>query len=1192
MPPRAMKTVLVGIVLFAAAAVGLAQSPVRRGTCPGVSVPKGPAVDGTGKDPIWAKSPELILGDVSTTGPDPKKLTTARVLFGPRRLYVVFKCADADTGQLKAAVAERDGNVWQDDCVELFVSGDLEAEGYFHFIFNAKGAVYDERCKGNQRDKDYKADVVAKAAVVKGVGWTVTASVALKDLGAWAGKDLTWRLNVTRTQPARGRQAMKDTSWATLGAENFHQPEAFGRITGVTIPKLADGVSRQRDPADDPSRFVPKAGPKDTRLKAVADVWLSDGEWEGVNERLTCMGKARHFKIKSIQEMAAIRFDASPAAGREVRKATLYMRRTGSDRLRYIRVSTIAQDWREGAGTKDYGPGDGACYGFADFKAKKPWAWPGSQFCDVIMTAGNTIACWAECKKLGNGWLSVDLSPALIDAMVCGDTDGLAVMDGGSIKFHNNFVHSVQSKGSEPFIFVELGKRLRAVPARPRVRVAPAPERSHIGSGAVKVAIAPAKNAFNWRLKLNGKPVARWRVHRPAAGKETVFYLEDLKPTQKVDIEVVAVARGGKASRAAKVSAKASAGLSDDLTLGKFDAPGRGAAPPEEKGKIRVWAVPPMIKIAPDKPKAMFDDIGVKGGDYTRSNAVWDGKAVSLCGARGEYVSYQLCVENLSDGPLKGIRVVAQPLNGPGGKTIGGTEIELFKNWYALNRNNAWQPAYCVPLAAGSAFQIPDPKRQGSVTATVRRRNKSDVKVESAFPRQQNQTVTVDVYVPKDAQAGKYAGSIMVRAEGAKGITLPVNLTVFDFALPDKLSFWPELNAYRSAPTAYYVLAHQHRCVLNAGPPAPRLSGKGKAIRAAWDAFDRKAGPLLDGTAFKNNRRAGVPVPVMYLPFSDSWPTSLSRTTYRYNGPWGGNMDIIDQHYLTAPYIADGLSQGYKDAFLAVQKQYVEHFKAKGWNATEMQCFYGGKATHRVEYNVNMWWTTDEPYHWADWLAVQFFNRLWTQGRKAIGADKAQWVARSDISRPNWQGRVLDGIIDTQYGAMGSPANNRRLRILHEDTGVKINDYGSANGDTTSNTQSVTVLLKVYLGGGGAHLPWQSLGSDSALDLGDLGAGGGNALLVPGKRFGLPVVGDARLKAFREGQQIIEYLTILGRRRGLKREQLNALVEKSMNIAFGFRPGASLENADAKLASTLKPWELTELRRRLAKLIVASGQRD
>jgi len=251
-----------------------------------------------------------------------------------------------------------------------------------------------------------------------------------------------------------------------------------------------------------------------------------------------------------------------------------------------------------------------------------------------------------------------------------------------------------------------------------------------------------------------------------------------------------------------------------------------------------------------------------------------------------------------------------------------------------------------------------------------------------------------------------------------------------------------------------------------------------------------------------------------------------------------------------------------------------------------LQCFYGGKATHRSEYNVNMWWTTDEPYHLSDWLAIQFFNRMWADGRKAAGGDPRIWVSRSDISRPNWQGRMLEGILDTQYGAMGTDLSNRRLRILHEETGVKINDYGSANGDADSNTQSVVLLLRVWLNGGNAHLPWQTIGSDLSLDTGDRSGGGGNALLVPGKRFGLDVVGDYRLKALREGQQIIEYMTILGERTGMKREQIDAMLAKSVDISFGWKKGASLEDADAKRAATLRAWEIAQLRKKLAEMIV------
>ncbi|MGD2175014.1 MAG: hypothetical protein PVJ27_06390, partial [Candidatus Brocadiaceae bacterium] len=180
------------------------------------------------------------------------------------------------------------------------------------------------------------------------------------------------------------------------------------------------------------------------RLKATADVWLSDAT---ENERGTSSGKHARLKLKTIQEMSAIRFDAAPARGREVLGATLFMRRASDDKLRYVRVSTVNQDWEEGDSAQAYGAADGATYLRADHASRRPWAWPGSCFADVIMTSGNSLATWAERRELADGWISVALTPELIYAMAAGDTDGLAVMDGGNLSYHNNFIHSVQSAG-------------------------------------------------------------------------------------------------------------------------------------------------------------------------------------------------------------------------------------------------------------------------------------------------------------------------------------------------------------------------------------------------------------------------------------------------------------------------------------------------------------------------------------------------------------------------------------------------------------------------------------------------------------------------------------------------------------------------------------------------------------------------
>lgn len=938
-------------------------------------------------------------------------------------------------------------------------------------------------------------------------------------------------------------------------------------------PKLE--VVATTAPEPKPAQAAPRASADErVRLPAVADVWLSGAN---AQEENTSAGKSPRLKLKTIQELALIRFDAAAALGREVLEAKLFVRRASRDKLRYLRVSTVNQDWVEGHGSAPYGPADGATFLYADGTpgAERSWAWPGSCVADVIMTSGNSLGSWGARKELAEGWISLSLTPELIYAMAVGDSDGLAVMDGGNPAYENNYLYSVQAQGSAPYIEVRLGKALAGVPAAPVVRAEPAPERAHLASGAIRVSIAPAEHVFCWRLKLDGQPVARWRVKHPAPQSETVFYLEDLAPGKQYRLEVTAVSPGGKLSPAVVQTVAASAALPEGPSLGKLDLPKPAAAQAPQVGPLRVWALPGLVKISPTSGEVISADLGfepqnAKPAAY--ANPVWDGREIRLFGARGEYVSYQLCLENSGKIPVAGIRIRPEPLRGPNQAAVGLEHIELYANWYAKNRKGQWQPAYCVPITRETTLAIPDPRR--------------------ALAEQQNQTVYVDVYIPKDASPGNYAGRIVVEAGEARRVALPVSLEVFDFLLPDRLSFWPELNGYHlpKNPFDAYRLAHQHRCVLNCKGWSPAVEGSGKEIRVVWDQFDAEAGPLLDGTAFARNRRSGVPVECMYLPFCDSWPTPLSRQTYAYEGFWpdrGDDPKYLVEHYLTAPYIGDGLSRDYKEAFLAVQRQFIEHFRQKGYTRTEMQCLFDGKITHRIDYGANMWWTTDEPLHWDDWLALQFFCHLWTVGR---GKDDPRlWPARADISRPQWQGRVLNRIVDVVYfgaGGFSTPAMVRRARILGEETGLRIRSYGTASSDDASNTQSLSALVQTWANGAEAFLPWQTLGSEAALDTNDAAAGGGAALLVPGDRLGQPVLGDMRLKALRDGQQLIEYLTLLGQRRNLVREQLKAMLAEAVPLDARAKTTARLDDAAAVEFGALSAWQIAELRRRVAKLIL------
>lgn len=240
-----------GVVLIAlcvwlrsAAWAGETQGAARRGAAQAVIVEKGPEIDGTLKSPLWQQCPPLDLGECTAEKPGPFK-TTARLLFDPTHLYVAFECAESDTAGLKQDCTVRDGAVWEDDCVELFVTGDIR-EGYFHFAVNPAGALMDARTRGTNRDDAaWNSSAVAKASVEAGKGWTVTMSVPLKELGAYVGEGQTWVLNLNRTRPARGGQGIAEWSWAVMGSNDYHQVRDFGQVKGLKIVRRDDGVTRE-----------------------------------------------------------------------------------------------------------------------------------------------------------------------------------------------------------------------------------------------------------------------------------------------------------------------------------------------------------------------------------------------------------------------------------------------------------------------------------------------------------------------------------------------------------------------------------------------------------------------------------------------------------------------------------------------------------------------------------------------------------------------------------------------------------------------------------------------------------------------------------------------------------------------------------------------------------------------------------
>ena len=181
---------------------------------------------------------------------------------------------------------------------------------------------------------------------------------------------------------------------------------------------------------------------------------------------------------------------------------------------------------------------------------------------------------------------------------------------------------------------------------------------------------------------------------------------------------------------------------------------------------------------------------------------------------------------------------------------------------------------------------------------------------------------------------------------------------------------------------------------------------------------------------------------------------------------------------------------------------------------------------------------------------------------------------------------MLDSIVDNVYwgGFTDEKLYARAAWLLGEHGSGTTGPTAEVNPATESNTQTVSALLQVWSHGAYGSPPWQTLGDDSSLDANDDVAG--NTLLVPGTRFGLPVVGDMRLKALRDGEQIVEYLVILSDRYHLQRDQVAGAARQTAASLRGPRVQAHQQmTLRPRDSSALEDWQIAGLRRTLAELI-------
>lgn len=220
--------------------VAAQEAPKKLLTTVLVDTAQAPVLDGRLDEAAWNRPPEVTGFSQIAPGNLPSKFPTfVRCLYDAHNLYLGFRCQQPrDTLKLTSAP---DGDVWNDDCIELFLSPDIKNgqlqtlfpdDQHYHLIFNAAGTKFDEL--GNGGAASWNGDWQVKTSV-QDDGWQAEvkipfAAVSNKAVAPWPFQ--IWNLQI-------GRSLAKDGERATLFLPQglYRNHSAFGSLVFVDNPQ-------------------------------------------------------------------------------------------------------------------------------------------------------------------------------------------------------------------------------------------------------------------------------------------------------------------------------------------------------------------------------------------------------------------------------------------------------------------------------------------------------------------------------------------------------------------------------------------------------------------------------------------------------------------------------------------------------------------------------------------------------------------------------------------------------------------------------------------------------------------------------------------------------------------------------------------------------------------------------------------
>lgn len=911
-------------------------------------------------------------------------------------------------------------------------------------------------------------------------------------------------------------------------------------------------------------------------LPVTRDLWISSasGEEEGSN------GATPRLKVKGYQEFSLLDFDVSELLGKEIKKAVLHLKTVGDERLYRIGVSSITTDWVEGNGT-NYSKEEGLSSFRWRVNSSEPWfstdldnfETNNSEYSDmtsVIFGQGGSIWTSADASDPEDDWQTVEIAPEIVIARALGLSYGFVVFDdtgteleciGDDVNirlFPNRFFYSKdQNASSAPFLEVEFEDvRKKETPRAPKNLSA---QTESLPYGEVELYWTHSNlltdKIMGFELTIDGRRVPQALVPTPVLGASPIEQTESkaftvrlggIDPTKTHQLEITAVNRYGVVSKPSILRFKPSKRVFDNWeTITSIDGESKTNNLDDSQkkfsapvlGQTTVSIVDEFIKFT--EKGEVFPSVP---DDYLAFNTLWNSslQQITLTSAKNEFIGFQIAF--IGDQPLNARASISWEDK--------GSSVIPSANYYRLTQVDSPNGKVADPM--------------------ILLESNSSVSI-----REGVDTIFCEFFVPSDIESGEKLGTLTLSDSSGALLELSIKLKVWNFSLPNELSFLPEMNCY-SLPNNerdYYRLAQIHRTYINRVPYSHRGTvGDGLAPRwdekkrtFDWRFWEERYGDYFDGSAFADLPRGAIPIEAFYLPLFENYPANI------FEGFKGANT-WPDEAAFTKEY-RDDLCEGCQ--------QFAQKIVDKKWKDTLFLFFLNNKMDYKKNgwFNASSPWLLDEPASYRDFAALEFYGR---QLKKTLADNKLEDTIhyRADISRPQWERNSLDAVLDVYVVGNGPFRDYRRMVTERCDMYNRLlYTYGTTSAPHESAFQPIFWSLDTWSLGADGIVPWQTIGNEESWKKSDE-----LALFYPStEESSGKVAPSIRLKAYRRGQQDVEYLTLALNISSRTREELSKALRTRLALDHVQTISNLAEDAGSSVYKAVTPDELNCFRRELGE---------